>query len=48
MAKLKRFGYHIIEAASGLLACGDTGIESLPSFWWQAFWKIAGDKIGVY
>ena len=30
MAKLKRFGYHIIEAASGLLACGDTGIGKMP------------------
>lgn len=31
MEKLKRFGYHIIEADSGFLACRDTGKGKLPS-----------------
>lgn len=31
MEKLKRFGYHIIEPASGFLACRDTGKGKLPS-----------------
>lgn len=30
MKKLKEFGYNIIEADSGVLACGDTGIGKLP------------------
>lgn len=30
MKKLKEFGYNIIEADSGILACGDTGIGKLP------------------
>lgn len=30
MKKLKEFGYNIIEADSGILACGDNGIGKLP------------------
>lgn len=30
MQKLASYGYHIIEAASGYLACGDTGIGKMP------------------
>ena len=30
MAKLKKFGYHLIEPDSGYLACGITGIGRLP------------------
>lgn len=30
MSKLKDFGFNIIEASSGLLACGDTGIGKMP------------------
>ena len=30
MKKLKEFGYNIVEADSGILACGDTGIGKLP------------------
>ena len=30
MKKLKEFGYNIIEADSGVLACGDTGIGKFP------------------
>ena len=31
LEKLKKYGYEIIEPASGLLACGDTGKGRLPS-----------------
>ncbi len=30
LKKLERFGYHIIQPASGLLACGDVGAGKLP------------------
>jgi phosphopantothenoylcysteine decarboxylase/phosphopantothenate--cysteine ligase len=30
IAKLKRYGYHFIEPAVGLLACGDTGVGKMP------------------
>ena len=30
MAKLRRFGYHIVQPATGLLACGDVGEGKMP------------------
>ena len=47
LAKLRRFGYTVIEPDSGYLACGDTGKGKMPSeqtlFEW-ILWEIACEK----